>query len=380
MREIQRSLRLLDLMHPQLTTLTRAVNLLNTNGFSEAIRQMQRQQAEVNRTLALTDHAVRRTDLFKATLRLHELNLQVSDALKGTGALSDDFNRIHHSWISDLGDVMRSSTQLSSVTQLALSDISYRTAATKALFDGIDLESLRKHLNVRQPFMSDVQLSLSKFTASYNLLVESFRSLDSLFERPQFVLLGATRELSNTGFALDALRPQSEQQETEDFSLEIPPEAGDDFEYPDFVALLEGVGPEFVAMYDGAVAALEGNNPERSRHVLASLRELWNHLLRKLAPSEELGEWIGEQDNPRLLHDGSPTRYAKIRYVLRELIDEPLIEFVEADTTAMVKLYDLYGRLHRLETGVTDDQLRVIVLKTQSYLDYILRAWEWSRE
>ena len=382
MREFQRSLRLVDSVHTQFTTLSRAVNLLNTSGFSEAIRRMQRQQAEVNRILALNDQSIRQTDLFRAAVRLNDLNLQISDTLKRTGALSlsDDFNRIHQSWVSDLREVMKSSTQLSSVTQLALSDISFRTAATKALFDGIDFEALRDRLNVDTSFIADVQLSLSNFNASYRLLAETFHSLDDLFERPQFVLLGATRELSNTGLALDALHPQREQEEADDFGLEAPPEIGGHLEHSDFVVLLESVGPEFVAMYDGAVTALEGTNPERSRHVLTSLRELWNHLLRELAPGEELGQWIGGQDNPRLLHNGSPTRYAKIRYVLRGLIDEPLIEFVEADATAMVKLYDLYGRLHRLQTGITDEQLHVIVLKTQSYLDYILRAWAWSKE
>ena len=80
------------------------------------------------------------------------------------------------------------------------------------------------------------------------------------------------------------------------------------------------------------------------------------------------------------LHDGKPTQHAKIRYALRDLEDEPLRDFVEADTRAMVKLYALYGRLHELDIGVTDEQLRAITIKTESYLSYILKVREWSLE
>ena len=45
-------------------------------------------------------------------------------------------------------------------------------------------------------------------------------------------------------------------------------------------------------------------------------------------------------------------------------------DFIEADTRAMVKLYTLYGRLHALDTGVTDNQLRAITFRTKSYLSY----------
>ena len=64
--------------------------------------------------------------------------------------------------------------------------------------------------------------------------------------------------------------------------------------------------------------------------------------------------------------------------MLRDLGDEPLRDFVEADAKAIVKLYTLYGRLHGLDTGVTDEQLRAISFRTESYLSYLLRVREWS--
>ena len=91
-------------------------------------------------------------------------------------------------------------------------------------------------------------------------------------------------------------------------------------------------------------------------------------------------EWIKQHGIQEYLHDGQPTRHAKIRYALKDLEDDPFGDFLEADTKAMVKLYTLYGRLHELATGVSDEQLRAITFRTESHLGYILRVREWSIE
>ena len=54
--------------------------------------------------------------------------------------------------------------------------------------------------------------------------------------------------------------------------------------------------------------------------------------------------------------------------------------FVEADTKAMVKLYALYNRLHKLDTGVSNEQLHIITFRTKTYLSYMLEIREWSIE
>ena len=357
-------------MRPQLATIASAVDLLNTSGVADAIRQMQRQQAEVSRALSLVNKTAWQQDLLSVTRHLDELSREMADTL----------DKAHHSWLSDLMDVTAQSTQLATIAKLTMSDIAHHLATVKAFRDNVDFNTLGKALSIQQSIMADVQHSMATFTTSYRQLAESLWSSADIVKMPAFVLPGATREVFATGYVLDVLHPPDGHLETQDLDLEVHSVASDSLDHSDLVALLERVGPDFLAMYKGAIVALEGNNTERSRHVLTSLRELWNHLLRKLAPNEELREWITEQTDPRFLDNGKPTRYAKIRYVLKDLAHDPLIEFVEADTSAMVKLYALYGRLHEVATGVSDEQLRVIVLKTQSYLDYMLRAWEWSKE
>lgn len=43
------------------------------------------------------------------------------------------------------------------------------------------------------------------------------------------------------------------------------------------------------------------------------------------------------------------------------------------DTRALVKLIELFNRVHELESELTDQQLRAILLKTDSWLIYILK-------
>ena len=74
-----------------------------------------------------------------------------------------------------------------------------------------------------------------------------------------------------------------------------------------------------------------------------------------------------------LLYEGKPTRRARVLYVCREINKGPLTEFVVHDTQALVKLIELFNRVHELENKLTDEQLRAILLKTDSWLMYILQ-------
>ena len=360
-------------MRPRLDSCPSTLDLIYKGAIDKAIRQMQEQNTEVTRALSSMDYGAFHADLLGAVQDLNKLSSGIMTDLQRT------VDQVHRSWFTELGDVT-SSIQLATMARPTLTDVSYQIAITKPLFEEIDFDLLGKHLDVQMSLMSEVQHSISAFWASYGGLAESFRGLDDIVQLPAFVLPGATRELSTTSHALDVLYPMEERTEKEATGLEPYPSVEEEIEDSVLISLLERVDPQFVTMYRGALAALESNNPDRSRHVLTSLRELWNHLLRKLAPEEEVREWIEEHNNPDHLHNGKPTRYAKMRYALKDLGDEPLREFVEADSRAMVKLYTLYGRLHGLDTGVTDEQLRIITVRTESYLSYILRVREWSIE
>ena len=361
-RDLQRSLRALDVVRPQLATIANAVDLLNTSGVADAIHQMQRQQAEVSRVLSLVNDTAWQQDIFSVTRHLHELSRQMADTL----------DKAHHSWLSELGDVTERSTRLATIAKLTMSDISHHLATAKAFRDHIDFDSLGKALSIQKSIMADVQHSMATFTTSYHQLVESFEGVADVVALPSFVLPGATQEVSITGYALVVLHPETEEQE----EAEVYSGFGGTPEDTNLIALLESMGMEFVDTYRGAVASLNGDNPDRSRHVLSSLRTLLDHLIRKLAPKDMVREWIVERGYSSYLDNGIPTRRAQILYISKDIENGPLSKFIEADTKTVEELYSLYNRLHKLGTGISDPQLHAIVLRTESYIEYILRVRE----
>ena len=87
---------------------------------------------------------------------------------------------------------------------------------------------------------------------------------------------------------------EEELDEDEDLDEELAFVSAEYVDNLDIVDLLESVNPDLVTPYVGAKDALHGNSPDRQRHVLASLRDMLNHLMRELAPQDETIEWISQ--------------------------------------------------------------------------------------
>ena len=193
---------------------------------------------------------------------------------------------------------------------MALSDISYDLSVTERLLTSFDYDS-----------WGAISISSCRLCLECNApcpicgppLTDCLLNARLRRHRPTafFRTAWSDHELSMTSHALDVLYPNEHRTDTEVIELESYPLVEEGTGDSDLFALLERVGPQFVTMYRGAVAALDSDNPDRSRHVLTSFRELWNHLLRKLAPKEEVTEWIEGNRIQGYLHDGRPTRHAQ---------------------------------------------------------------------
>ena len=176
-------------------------------------------------------------------------------------------------------------------------------------------------------------------------------------------------------FALETLRPRDERDDDVEMEDQLTAEA--ELETSGCLALLRQVDRGLVRLYIGARDALHGNNADRARHILISLREMWSHLLRRLAPDDLVTVWIPEVPNQKdLLHKGKPTRRARVLYVCRELNNGPLSDFLVHDTGALVKLIELFNWVHKPEIKWTDKHLRAIFLKSDSWLMYLLQISE----
>jgi hypothetical protein len=356
-----------------------AINRLAKPSYLGVIEQMERtlepihrQQLEISRALEMSGAIARIQEIANANQHLQELIKQASE----TSRITESLTASHQSWLGTIKPFQRDFSHLSQLqasAKLVLCNTSLRLAATERLMAGLDFETIRDRFQIEMPVIAGLESSIAHVAASYGTLAESLREISDITRLPAFVLPGATREIYTTSFALGTLRPWDERDEDE-AETEIQVVAETERETSGCIALLQQVDPGLARPYIGARDALYGNNADRARHILSSLRELWNHLLRRLAPDDLVSAWIpGVSNQKDLLHDGKPTRRARVLYVCRELNDDPLTDFLMHDTRALVKLIDLFNRVHELETALTDEQLRAIVLKTDSWLMYILQ-------
>ena len=135
--------------------------------------------------------------------------------------------------------------------------------------------------------------------------------------------------------------------------------------------LLEEINPDLLNPLQGARQALHTNNPDRVRHIAASLRELIGHVCRQLAP-DDIRAW---NTNPDYYDDkGKPTRKARLLYICREIDSGPLSKLVDREVSSILTLIDgLNGGTHGVAPRFTDRQLQAIVDYTESHLLFLLR-------
>lgn len=356
-----------------------AINKLAKPSYLSVIEQMERtlepirrQQLEISRALELSGAAARIQEIVSANQHWQDLIKQAT----ATSRITESLSAAHQSWLDTIKPIQHDFSKLSQLqasAKLALCDTSLRLAATERFMAGIDFEAIRGRFRIEMPVISGLESSIAHVAASYGGLAESLLEISDITRLPTFVLPGATREIYTTSFALETLRPWGDRDEDE-AETEIQLVAEAELETSGCIALLQQVDPGLARPYIGARDALYGNNADRARHILSSLRELWNHLLRRLAPEDLVAAWIpGVSNQKDLLHDGKPTRRARVLYVCRELNNDPLTDFLMHDTRALVKMIELFNRVHELETALTDEQLRAILLRTDSWLMYILQ-------
>ena len=366
-REIQRYLRTFDIIGPQLTALTRKLNLVD---IGTAMSLFQSRHAEITRLLSAADFASRQTDLIRAARILNELSVRAPVGLNA-------FDRAHTSWRSALTEVSAPAAQLADIAKLSLSQNSFQLVTLEPLINPMDFSFLSQQFKIQDSVVAGLRRSFANLTDTYRSLASSFKTVPQVVQLPMAVLPGATRGLSISAYAVETLRPWEPSQDDE-FSSEISMIEEDDVEIADLPSLLEMIEPGLVNLYAGALDALNGTNPERQRHVLTSLRTLWDELFRVIAPDAELVDWIHSQgsSSEEHMHEGRPTRRARLKYVLRNVNNGPLTDFVDAYIGMALQLHSVYNRVHITEPGLTDQQLRATVLNSEASLEYFIRVYK----
>ncbi len=330
--------------------------------------QVRLQQLEVGQAWmsSMKDSVAHLIDISNSSKHIHDMFNQ-------TGAALVSIDQLHESWFTRVGDITNYQSQLDAYAKLYLCDTSLHLAATQNFLTRIDFDLLKSQYYLPLSTFSAMEQSLFDTTASYRTLIESIPDISAVVQMPSFVLPGATFELFTLSYALDVLLPSDEPEETSE-ETEISDLAEDYLEVLYFVELLERVNPKLVPIYLGARKVLYGNDPDRKRHVLVSLRELWNWTIRELAPQQEAFDWISEHGiTDGLDPNNRPSRIGKVCFISREIDSHPLTNFVVNTAQSSTALHRLYNRVHDLEPGLNEHQLRAVYYKTVSELSYLIQ-------
>jgi hypothetical protein len=136
------------------------------------------------------------------------------------------------------------------------------------------------------------------------------------------------------------------------------------------LALLSGRFPDLVELLEGARAAFASRGPDYVRHFTTSLRELFTHVLHRLAPDEGMRAWTTA---PEDFHQGRPTRAARLRYACQAIDDDRFKDFVKKDVAAVVSFLGLFqGGTHEVTSSYTAAQLRALMARMEGVLHLLL--------
>jgi hypothetical protein len=136
---------------------------------------------------------------------------------------------------------------------------------------------------------------------------------------------------------------------------------------------LTALDTQLLGLWHGAVQAVLSDNPDKVRHAITSLRELFTQVLHRLAPDAEIAAWSSDPN-----HYGEkrrPTRRARLLYILTELNHEPFTEFLDADVNSVLKLIGTFqAGTHNPIANLSMAQMRLLFRRAESTLCSLIEA------
>jgi len=136
-------------------------------------------------------------------------------------------------------------------------------------------------------------------------------------------------------------------------------------------AALEGYSEDLRDRWNGALFALNPNNPDAARHFCISAREIAAGIIDTEAPDAEVFSW---HPNCQVTDQGTPTRRAKIAYCLDRsgVAHETLEEFIDSNTKDLSALFqDLNSGTHGPAGEYSLPQLVAIKTRVEDFIEFM---------
>ncbi|MCL4850543.1 MAG: hypothetical protein KJZ78_04085 [Bryobacteraceae bacterium] len=296
----------------------------------------------------------------------------MSQLQAGAGWMGDQ-QKAHRSWTEQFRDISQNIEVARGALLPSMQLLAAQAGQAASVFRNIaygDIGEIAKH---RFSHMSHFQDACFQFATRFHDFTQSLQTPAIYMAIPEQPMLDAGRDLVLAGHAVAVITLDVDEDDgTDNTFADIEENLSREVSFCE--SLLLRVDPELPRLYLGAREALYGSRSDRARHVLISLRELWSHLLRMLAPDPNVLSWV--DGKKELLHEGRPTRNARVLYLCREINYGSFSELVVADTKALIKMLDIFNRVHELNLELSEKQLRVLLFRTEYWLLQILHLAE----
>lgn len=280
----------------------------------------------------------------------------------------------HASWRNIGHEVKAPDFSVMENVKSSMTQVSYSLDIASKILSDIDFDKITRQLSLSQKFSSQIHTTINELSKSHAELFDSINNISDVVSLPRIYLPGANREILMTGYAISRIQPIGVDFE-EGEPRRLIEEASE--EVSECESILERKFPQLVKPYRGAYDALNCNSEDRARHVLTSLRELVWHLLRLLAPNENVIPWIQSRSEKDLLDNKcKPTRRARLLYICRNINHGPFSTFINKDVDAMLELIDLFNQVHNIDPNFHDVILKAIVFRTETGIMFIIRTHE----
>ena len=216
--------------------------------------------------------------------------------------------------------------------------------------------------------ISHAKDSFLKYTTQYSEVLKSIDAKPNwVYEAPNIAQLPSLSFYSQSRIVESASVEDLDGLQIESTDKEIN-EQNDDILY----RLLPMLDPGLVKMWEGAVEALHGSNPDFIRHFLTSLRELYTHVMHLLSPDKNFVVWDTDK---RYFANDRPTREGRLHYINRNLhgSKKEFTKFLGLDVTSTIELINLFqGGTHGINSKLTKPQLMAIKIKAGGILRAML--------
>lgn len=331
---------------------------------NDFFQRMIEQQNRLNPALSLYDHLFRMQSAFKLPKGVIDvvkaqqiwrdrLNMSVVPYVGGLNSISKMLS--HETFFKHAGTIqMCNALRMSSYASLSL----------------IQYNKFGSAINLSKKFNNNLFNNLKSLSRSYNHLLETSEKLPTQFATNQklFENLPALSFYKATSFVKSISDVEEIELEIEDADInELVDES-----YPeDINQYLNDVGEDVLKLWVEARSALLGDYLGNERHCFLCLRELFTHILHRIAPDTELKRW---SNNPKHIINGRFTRAARLEFVYNSVNFSPFDDFLKADIIYTEKIISTLQRIHEVNLSMTQLQKKFIFEKSEVALKLLIEA------